>query len=450
MVRRPSLLDVANVNDPPSLANPIPDQAATQATAFSFTIAADAFADPDAPSGDTLTLGAKKGDGSALPAWLTFDPATDTFSGTPTDLDVGSLGVTVTATDSGAQSATDTFTISVANVNDAPVISDPIADLLATENQAFTYSVAIDAFTDAPADVAAGDTLAYSAARDDGTPLPAWLTFDPATRTFAGTPLKPDVGSVGVTITATDKAGATGTDSFAISVIASHDDPTPPSVTLRRGKTAAINGAIPVLLDWSAGLEAQDQAHPTYDLQLRTAKDSSWGDWKTLAIVRGRTGVNKTLLPGHQQLRIQVGGSKPGPWIEGAPFVLSLVQDKDPAVSYSGDWASVADKSASGGTLHRTTAPGASVSFTTADAETIGLVMPTGPSYGVMHACIDAGTATESCRSLDLSAQGGVDRRLVMQFTPLAAGSHTLTITSDRGALALDALIVVSQPEPAP
>ena len=441
-------LVVANVNDPPTLALPIPDQAATQGQPFGFAIPAGTFADPDTASGDTLSLEAKLGDGSALPAWLVFDPASGTLSGTPGDLDVGSLGVTVTATDSGALSVSDTFTISVANVNDPPVISDPVPDQLATENQAFSYSVAIDAFSDAPSDVAAGDTLSYAASRDDGTPLPAWLTFDALTRTFSGTPAKADVGSVGIMITATDKAGASGSDTFAISVIASHDDPTAPAVSLRRGKTASATGAIPVLVDWSAGLEAQGAARPLYHLQVRTAKGTTWGAWKDYATARGRTSVLKTLLPGHLQLRIQVAGAKPGPWVEAAPFLLSLVQDKDPAVSYSGDWSSVSDKNTSGGSIHRSGQPGASVSITTPDAETIALVMPTGPALGIAQVCIDPGTAGQNCRVLDLSLQATAARRLAMQFTGLAPGAHTLTLTVSRGVVAIDAFIVMGQPEP--
>ena len=65
--------------------------------AFSFTVPAGSFADIDA--GDTLSYSATLADGGALPAWLSFDAATQTFSGTPGNADVGSLSVRVTATD---------------------------------------------------------------------------------------------------------------------------------------------------------------------------------------------------------------------------------------------------------------------------------------------------------------------------------------------------------------
>ncbi len=72
---------IRDLSHPPTVANPISDQAADQDEAFNFTFAANTFNDIDA--GDVLTYSATKGDGSALPAWLSFNAATRTFSGTP-------------------------------------------------------------------------------------------------------------------------------------------------------------------------------------------------------------------------------------------------------------------------------------------------------------------------------------------------------------------------------
>ena len=70
------------VNNPPTVANPIPNQMATVGTEFSYQFPATTFNDVDAT--DTLTYSAKKADDSALPPWLTFTDTTRTFSGTPT------------------------------------------------------------------------------------------------------------------------------------------------------------------------------------------------------------------------------------------------------------------------------------------------------------------------------------------------------------------------------
>ena len=74
-----------------------------------------------------MTYAATAIDGSALPAWLTFNPTTRTFSGTPTS--TGTVGVRVSATDSGSLTASETFnivvtpfTVSLFSSSDTPAI----------------------------------------------------------------------------------------------------------------------------------------------------------------------------------------------------------------------------------------------------------------------------------------------------------------------------------------
>ena len=303
------------------MANAITDQSATEDAVFSYTVPANTFADVDV--GDTLTYSATKTDGSALPTWLTFNAATRTFSGTPLNDDVGTLSVKLTATDGASASVFDTFEVTVANTNDAPLAlantvalnenatsANLVASLLADDSdvdagdtlrisavnttgtagtvafnaalQTLTYSAnaashnalaqgasATDSFTytaadssnatatasvtvtvtgvnDAPAvanalpdqsavasaafsyafaanaftDVDVGDTLAYSATRADGSALPAWLSFNPATRTFSGTPATADAGTLSVKVTAADPHGSSATDLFDIGISA--------------------------------------------------------------------------------------------------------------------------------------------------------------------------------------------------------------------------------------
>ncbi len=98
-------------NQAPQLSVVIPDQAAYEGDTFSYTVDSDTFVDPDA--GDTLTYSATLADGSALPSWLSFDAATHTFSGVPDTS--GVLSVSVTAKDSGDQTVSDIFNISVSS-----------------------------------------------------------------------------------------------------------------------------------------------------------------------------------------------------------------------------------------------------------------------------------------------------------------------------------------------
>ncbi|MBW4497535.1 MAG: putative Ig domain-containing protein, partial [Oscillatoria princeps RMCB-10] len=214
-------LTVANVNDPPVLATPILDLTATEDTAFTFTLTEGTFSDLDAD--DTLTYTATLATDSdtvpgndSLPAWLTVDAATGNLSGTPANADVGTLDVTVTATDSAGAFASDTFTLTVANVNDAPTLNldSLIPNQTAPVDTLFSFQVAENTFLDADA----GDTLTYLATLEDGTALPAWLTFDPATGTFTGTPTSADADSLDITVTATDAAGESASDTFALGV----------------------------------------------------------------------------------------------------------------------------------------------------------------------------------------------------------------------------------------
>jgi Ca2+-binding RTX toxin-like protein len=97
--------------------------------------------------------------------------------------------------------------------NVAPVVVIPLLDQNATENTAFSYTVTSNSFADANK-----DTLSYSATLADGSALPAWLNFDASTLTFSGTPTDTAAGGYTVLIKATDPAGASVSDSFALAV----------------------------------------------------------------------------------------------------------------------------------------------------------------------------------------------------------------------------------------
>ena len=108
--------------------------------------------------------------------------------------------------------------------NTPPVVANPLADQEVTVDVPFTYVVPADAFTDAD-----GNPLTYTAALSDGGMLPSWLTFDPATRTFTGTPTAADVGTVSVKVTASDGSDSVS-DTFDI-VVSLPADTTAPTVT---------------------------------------------------------------------------------------------------------------------------------------------------------------------------------------------------------------------------
>ena len=94
-------------NNAPTVATEIPDQTATVGTSFDFAFPDTTFNDAD---GDTLTYTAMLAGGGTLPSWLTFTPASRSFSGTPTS--GGAITVRVTASD-GTDTVHDDFDIKV-------------------------------------------------------------------------------------------------------------------------------------------------------------------------------------------------------------------------------------------------------------------------------------------------------------------------------------------------
>ncbi|MES2634685.1 MAG: putative Ig domain-containing protein [Pseudomonadota bacterium] len=121
----------------------------------------------------------------------------------------------------------------------APVLAQQVGDQSALEDQPWVFSFAAATFTDA--DV--GDTLTYSVRQSSGAALPGWLSFNAQTRTFAGTALNEDVGTLNLVITATDGAGASANATFNLTVTNTNDAPVAagslPAWTAQAGAAAA-------------------------------------------------------------------------------------------------------------------------------------------------------------------------------------------------------------------
>jgi hypothetical protein len=207
-------LQVADVNNAPVAALPIGNQFAAQGALFTYRVPANAFGDADAK--DALALLVTRTNGSAIPAWLAFDNASGTLSGTPLNADVGLLEIKVTATDGAGAIAVQTFDLSIANVNDSPSAAEVLDDQIAIENVPVSFGISPNAFADP--DAAFGDALVLSAERADGAPLPAWLSFDQTSGRFGGTPGRSDQGVYTIKVTATDSGGLTVSNQFALAV----------------------------------------------------------------------------------------------------------------------------------------------------------------------------------------------------------------------------------------
>ena len=190
---------VANTNDAPVITSSAVTSA-TEDTDYSYTFTAS-----DVDAGDTLTLSA-----SSIPGWLNFNAGTGVLSGTPANADVGSHSVTLVATDGSGATDTQSFSIVVANTNDAPVItSTPVTAV--DEDSPYSYSVSVT-------DVDVGDNVSII-----GTTVPSWLSLNGST--LSGTPINDDVGSHPVVLAADDGNGGTDVQSFSIVVANVNDAP---------------------------------------------------------------------------------------------------------------------------------------------------------------------------------------------------------------------------------
>ena len=200
-------INVTPVNDNAPVLETIGNQTVNELATLTFTATAK---DADLPA-DTLTFSL---DAASLAAGMTIDANTGEFSWTPTEAQGGlTPSVTITVTDNGTGNLVDseTFTITVNDINTAPVlgvIGNQMVDELATLT--FT-ATATD--SDLPA-----DTLTYSL---DAASIALGMNIDANTGVFSWTPTEAQGGTApAVTITVTDSGTGNLVDSetFTITV----------------------------------------------------------------------------------------------------------------------------------------------------------------------------------------------------------------------------------------
>ncbi len=185
-------------NHPPVL-DAIDDKSVDEGQTLSFSVSAT-----DIDSGDTLSYSA-----SGLPIGADFSD--QAFTWTPTYDQSGTYDVTFTVSD-GVADDSETITISVGNVNRAPVL-ETIGSQSVNENFSLSFSVSA---TDPD-----GDSVSYSA-----TGLPSGASF--VAGVFTWTPGYDQAGSYPVTFTASDGV-LTDSEEITISVTNVSDE-TPPYV----------------------------------------------------------------------------------------------------------------------------------------------------------------------------------------------------------------------------
>ncbi len=111
----------------PRAGTPLPDQVAIGGFDYHYRVPDDTFS-----AGDfgPLLLSAARSDGSALPAWLVFDPFAATFSGRPAAGDGGEVTIALTARSAAGYELADTFTLRIDGMPQgaAPVLDPRLLD----------------------------------------------------------------------------------------------------------------------------------------------------------------------------------------------------------------------------------------------------------------------------------------------------------------------------------
>jgi uncharacterized protein YkwD/PKD repeat protein len=216
-------INVNEQNQAPELTSVGP-KTITGGSPLSFTISAS---DPD---GDSLTYSA-----SGLPSGANFNPSTRSFSWTPSVTQAGTYQVTFRVSD-GSLTDSETVTITVSSLNQAPILSTIGSKSVAEES--------VLSFTISATDSDSG-SLTYSA-----TGLPSGASFNSNTRTFSWTPSSTQSGSYQVTFRVSD---GSLTDSETVTITVSSTNRAPvfnnpmSSQTVAEGSllTFTVNAADP-------------------------------------------------------------------------------------------------------------------------------------------------------------------------------------------------------------
>jgi len=196
-------LTIGDINSAPAFTSTAVT-AATQDVAYSYDITTS-----DADSADMHTITS-----NALPAWLTLTDngdGTATLSGTPTSADLasGTFDVVLTVTDSGTGNLTGTqsFTINLTNVNDAPTAT--AGGIILIQGSTGTVQVNVS-------DPDAGDTFTYAVSQQTTTvggtasiDTNGLVTYDANGAT---------AGSDSIEVTVTDQGGVGASDAVSIPV----------------------------------------------------------------------------------------------------------------------------------------------------------------------------------------------------------------------------------------
>ena len=183
--------------------------------AISLTLPSGTFTDPQ---NEALTYTATQTNGAALPSWLRFNAATETFTGTAPST-AQSLGIKVTATDTSGLATSETFTANVQVPAPKPVpvpgirVSAPTPHQTWTDGQAAHLTLSPNTFTDA-----LGLKMYFAAYEVSGPNITGWLHFNSSTDTISGFVPRTARGTVQLEVVAWDQKYMSAIDLFSVTL----------------------------------------------------------------------------------------------------------------------------------------------------------------------------------------------------------------------------------------
>ncbi len=405
-------------NNPPTVANVIPNQTAQVGTALNYAFPANTFADTD--TSDTLTYTATQSDDSALPSWLSFAAATRTFSGTPQAADVGTVSVKVTASD-GTDSVSNTFDI-VVSANNPPMFATDTASRSFTELEGFFLGDGVDVGAVVTATDADDDPLTYSLEGTDA----AKFSIDSSgqIRTVVGLNYDREAkASYSVTVKADDSNG--GSDTIAVTITVDNAvekplAPAMPTVTATSGSTTSLD------VIWTAPNNAGRPAITGYKVQYRAGVSGSWINHPHTGTGTTATIGSLTAATSYQVQVLAVNSDGDGPF-------------SSPGAGTTGTPTNAAPEFATAT---------ASRSFT----ETVGdAAVSTAGNVGAVVTATDTDTGDTLTYSLEgtdgakfgiVSGSGQIQTKVGEKYDQEAQASYSVTVKADDGNGGTDTIAV--------
>ena len=188
------LVTINSVNDIPTITG-VPSSTVHENSPYSFMPTATDNDD------DNLSFSIEN-----QPQWLAFDTATGQLVGVPSNADVGSYtDITLTVSDGIATQSLAPFTLTVINVNDAPMISGT-PTLTVAQDSSYSFMPMVSDIDNS--------NLMFTIANK-----PSWATFNSATGLLTGVPSRADVGiHSNILITVTDGDLSSTLSPFSIDV----------------------------------------------------------------------------------------------------------------------------------------------------------------------------------------------------------------------------------------